>query len=157
MIVRFGLELDRLLPTKPQTKLGYVTAGPGALLSILETQLGLPGSSVPLRRCTRGRGARSVLLIGPSEVVGSTSAAQLLASHYDESRNATAMDADPEWTEFAQRSIEPLRALEKRSQTKILYEVGSLRVTQGRLAESYFNLSPGSARPQQNSASGSSA
>ena len=38
MIVRFGLELDRLLPTKPQTRLGYVTAGPGALLSVLETQ-----------------------------------------------------------------------------------------------------------------------
>lgn len=47
MIIRFGLELDRLLPTKPQTSLGYVTAGLGALLSILETQLGLPGSSVP--------------------------------------------------------------------------------------------------------------
>ena len=47
MIVRFGLELDRLLPAKPETSLGYVTAGPGAFLSILETQLGLPGSSVP--------------------------------------------------------------------------------------------------------------
>ena len=47
MIVRFGLELDRLLPTKPQTSLGHVTAGPGAFLSILETQLGLPGSSMP--------------------------------------------------------------------------------------------------------------
>ena len=98
-----------------------------------------------------------MLLIGPSEVVGGTSAAQIPASHYDESRNATAMDADPEWADLAQSSIEPLRALEKRSQTKILYEVGSLRVTQGRLAESYFNLSPGSARPQRNSASGSSA
>ena len=38
MIVRFGLELDRLLPTKPETSLGYVTTGPGAFLSILETQ-----------------------------------------------------------------------------------------------------------------------
>ena len=47
MIVRFGLELDRLLPTKPETSLDYVTGGPGAFLSILETQLGLPGSSVP--------------------------------------------------------------------------------------------------------------
>lgn len=47
MIVRFGLELDRLLPAIPQTRLGHVTAGPGTFLSILETQLGLPGASVP--------------------------------------------------------------------------------------------------------------
>jgi ATP-dependent helicase/nuclease subunit B len=47
MIVRFGLELDRLLPTKPQTSLGHVTAGPGTFLSILETRLGLPSPSAP--------------------------------------------------------------------------------------------------------------
>ncbi len=47
MIVRFGLELDRLVPATAQTKLGYVTAGPGTFLSILETQLGLPSFAVP--------------------------------------------------------------------------------------------------------------
>jgi len=47
MIVRFGLELDRLLPTSPQTRFGYVNAGPGSFLSILETQLGLSAASVP--------------------------------------------------------------------------------------------------------------
>ena len=41
MIVRFGLELDRLLPDRPQTRLGYVTCGPAGFMSVLETQLGL--------------------------------------------------------------------------------------------------------------------
>ena len=47
MIVRFGLELDRILPTEPQSRLGYVTAGPAAFLSLLETQLGLSAASLP--------------------------------------------------------------------------------------------------------------
>lgn len=47
MIIRFGLNLDRMLPTRPQTSLGHVTVGPGTFLSILETQLGLPCPSVP--------------------------------------------------------------------------------------------------------------
>ena len=99
---------------------------------------GLFGSSAAMHLAAGG--VRSVLLIGPSEVADSTSAAQTLASHYDESRNSTAMDADLEWAELARSSVEPMRALEDRSGMKILYEVGSLRVTQGRLAEGYFNL-----------------
>jgi len=47
MIVRFGLELDRLVPAAAQTRLGHVTAGPGTFLSILETQLGLSAPAVP--------------------------------------------------------------------------------------------------------------
>lgn len=47
MIVRFGLELDRLLADISQTRLGYVTTGPVTFLSILETQLGLVASTKP--------------------------------------------------------------------------------------------------------------
>jgi hypothetical protein len=36
--------------------------------------------------------ARSVVIIGPREIPGDASPAQLLSSHYDESRNATSMD-----------------------------------------------------------------
>ncbi|MBW2269469.1 MAG: FAD-binding oxidoreductase [Deltaproteobacteria bacterium] len=113
-------------------------AGEPRRVEVAVVGAGLFGASAAMHLAAAG--ARSVLLIGPAEVVGGTSAAQILASHYDESRNATSMDADPEWAELARSSIEPLRALEKRSQTKILHEVGSLRVTQGHLAEGYFNL-----------------
>jgi hypothetical protein len=41
MIVRFGLELDRLLPEKPESRSGFVSAGPATFLLILETHLGL--------------------------------------------------------------------------------------------------------------------
>jgi sarcosine oxidase len=85
-------------------------------------------------------GARSVVIIGPREIPGDASPAQLLASHYDESRNATSMDTDPEWAGLARSSVEPLLALEKRSRTKILHELGSLRVAQGGMAEAYFDL-----------------
>ena len=46
MIVRFGLELDRLLPEKPENRSGFVSAGPRVFLSILETQLGLINPSI---------------------------------------------------------------------------------------------------------------
>ena len=41
MFVRFGLDFDGMLPFLPESRIGYVTAGPQQLLSILETQLGL--------------------------------------------------------------------------------------------------------------------
>lgn len=113
-------------------------AGEPRRVDIAVVGAGLFGASAAMHLASGG--ARSVLLIGPAEVVGGTSAAQTLASHYDESRNATAMDSDPEWAQLAKSSIDPLRALERRSQTKILQEVGSLRVTQGRLAGGYFDL-----------------
>ncbi|MBW2421377.1 MAG: FAD-binding oxidoreductase [Deltaproteobacteria bacterium] len=96
------------------------------------------GASAAMHLATDG--VRSVVLIGPSEVEGGSSPAQQLASHYDESRNATSMDSDPTWAELAQSSIEPLRALEKRAGIEILAEKGSLRVTQGHLADGYFDL-----------------
>jgi len=86
------------------------------------------------------RGSRDVILIGPAEHSPTASSATALASHFDESRNSTAMDSDPEWAEMARSSYAPLRALESRSGMKILHEIGSLRVTQGRLAEGYFDL-----------------
>ncbi|MFC1812865.1 PD-(D/E)XK nuclease family protein [Thermodesulfobacteriota bacterium] len=46
MIIRFGIDLDGLLPDRPQSKLGYLTVGPNRFLSILETQLGLGAPSV---------------------------------------------------------------------------------------------------------------
>ena len=46
MIVKFGLDLDRMLPEKPESRFGFVSAGPGAFLLILETQLGLATPSV---------------------------------------------------------------------------------------------------------------
>jgi len=99
---------------------------------------GLFGASTAMHLAARS--VPSVLLIGPAENAASTSAAQKLASHYDESRNATAMDADPMWAELARSSIDPLRALERRTGTRIFAEVGSLRVTQGELAGGYFDL-----------------
>lgn len=47
MIIRFGLYCDSPMPEPPQTALGYVTAGPVGLLSILETQLGLVAPNEP--------------------------------------------------------------------------------------------------------------
>ena len=41
MIIRFGMDFDRLLPEEPQSRLGFVIVGPVGFLSILETQLGL--------------------------------------------------------------------------------------------------------------------
>ena len=41
MIVRFGMDIDRLMPEEPQSRLGFVIVGPVGFLSILETQLGL--------------------------------------------------------------------------------------------------------------------
>lgn len=99
---------------------------------------GLFGASAAMHLAAAG--TRSVALIGPSELVGSSSPAQQLASHYDESRNATAMDADPTWAALARSSVAPLRRLEERTGLEILSEVGSLRVTQGRLADGYFDL-----------------
>ena len=46
MIIRFGLELNRLLPEKPESRFGFVSAGPATFLLILETQLGLANPSV---------------------------------------------------------------------------------------------------------------
>lgn len=99
---------------------------------------GLFGASTAMHLAADG--VRSVALVGPSEVAGSRSPAQHFASHYDESRNATAMDADPAWAELALESVEPLRALEKRTGMEIFSEMGSLRVTQGALADGYFDL-----------------
>ncbi|MBW1884249.1 MAG: FAD-binding oxidoreductase [Deltaproteobacteria bacterium] len=113
-------------------------AGEPRHVEIAVVGAGLFGASAAMHLAADG--ARSVLLVGPSEIVGGTSAAQQLASHYDESRNATAMDADLVWAELARSSVEPLRALEKRSGLEILHEIGSLRVTQARLAKGYFNL-----------------
>jgi len=86
-------------------------------------------------------GAGSVALIGPSEQPDATTPAQLLASHYDESRNATAMDSDFEWADLAFRSVGPLRDLEKRTGIEIFKEIGSLRVTQAPFDSGYFDLS----------------
>jgi RecB family exonuclease len=56
MIIQFGLALDRLLPAIPQTRFGYVTAGPGTFLSILETQLGLAApAAAPTTRLVQYR------------------------------------------------------------------------------------------------------
>ncbi len=41
MIIRFGLDFDRMLPEEPQSRLGFVIVGPAGFLSILETHLGL--------------------------------------------------------------------------------------------------------------------
>ena len=46
MIIRLGMDFDRLLPSKPQNRLDHVTVGPGTFLSILETQLGIPSPLV---------------------------------------------------------------------------------------------------------------
>jgi len=46
MLIRFGLELNRLLPEKPESRFGFVSAGPATFLLILETQLGLANPSV---------------------------------------------------------------------------------------------------------------
>ena len=42
MLIRFGLHLDGLDPNPPKTALGEVTLGPQGLISMLETDLGLP-------------------------------------------------------------------------------------------------------------------
>jgi hypothetical protein len=42
MLIRFGLHLDGLDPTPPQTALGEVTLGPQGLIGVLEVDLGLP-------------------------------------------------------------------------------------------------------------------
>ena len=41
MIIHFGLDFDSMLPDPPETRLGFVVAGPALFLSILETQLGV--------------------------------------------------------------------------------------------------------------------
>ena len=46
MHIVFGLHLDGLQPRPPQNTAGTVTLGPRGLLQVLETQLGLPASSV---------------------------------------------------------------------------------------------------------------
>ncbi len=99
---------------------------------------GLFGASAAMHLVDSG--IRSVVLVGPPELAGGMSAAQHFASHYDESRNVTAMDADIEWARLAKSSIEPLRRLERRSRLEILRELGSLRVTQDRFARGYFAL-----------------
>ncbi|MCP4906546.1 MAG: FAD-dependent oxidoreductase [bacterium] len=85
-------------------------------------------------------GAGSVALIGPPERADVETPAQRFASHYDESRNATAMDSDIEWAGLALRSVEPIRDLEKRTGIAIFSEVGSLRVTQAPFDTGYFDL-----------------
>lgn len=45
MHIRFGRHLDGLNPQPPETSSGVVTLGPAGLLSVLETQLGLPPQS----------------------------------------------------------------------------------------------------------------
>ena len=42
MRIVFGLHLDGLNPATPRNAAGEITLGPGGLLQVLETQLGLP-------------------------------------------------------------------------------------------------------------------
>ena len=58
--------------------------------------------------------ARSALMVGPAEAIAPHTPAHALESHYDESRNATAMDPDPEWAVLAKGSLSAMRSLEER-------------------------------------------